>query len=107
MRPARTFCVGSHPCQGYRKTSYNDSAWGPLSTGSLKFRPLKPDGANGEVCSNVFNRVNLDLCYPGPPTKGGQSHGTCTMCRCQDPPHGGPGFDQSHRGRVCPVGPVL
>src|SRR5919198_6346745 len=44
----RKSCVGSHPCQGYRKTSCNGWAWGLLSTGSLKFRELEPDGANGE-----------------------------------------------------------
>src|SRR6266571_9416963 len=44
-----TFCGGSHPCQGYRKTSYNDWDWGLRSTGSSKFRQLEPDGANGEV----------------------------------------------------------
>src|SRR6266581_5476407 len=49
MRPVRRFYVGSHPCQGYRKTSYNGWDWGLLSTGSLKFRELEPDEANGEI----------------------------------------------------------
>src|SRR6266496_2349664 len=49
MRPERIFSVGSHPCQGYRKTSYNGWAWGLLSTGSLKFREWEPDEANGEI----------------------------------------------------------
>src|SRR5439155_25721372 len=48
MRPVRRFYVGSHPCQGYRKTSYNGWDGGLLSTGSLKFRELEPDEANGE-----------------------------------------------------------
>src|SRR5712691_8843450 len=48
MQPERTFYVGSHPCQAYRKTSYNGWAWGLLSMGSLKFRQLESDGANGE-----------------------------------------------------------
>jgi hypothetical protein len=43
-------------------------------------------------------RVHLDLWYPGPPTKGGPRHGHVTVRRSPDPPHGGPGFDQSHRG---------
>src|SRR6266699_4544600 len=51
MRPERIFSVGSHPCQGYRKTSYNGWAWGLLSTGSLKFREWEPDEANGELYS--------------------------------------------------------
>ncbi len=38
LQAERTYYVGSHPCQGYRKTSYNGWAWGLLSTGSLKFR---------------------------------------------------------------------
>src|SRR4029434_4979205 len=49
MRPERTFCVGSHPCQGYRRTSCNGWDWVLLSTGSLKFRQWEPDGANGEL----------------------------------------------------------
>src|SRR4029453_4500390 len=49
MRPERTFCVGSHPCQGYRRTSCNGWDWVLLSTGSLKFRQWEPDGANGEI----------------------------------------------------------
>src|SRR5262252_3050589 len=49
MRPEKIFYVGSHPCQGYRKISYNGWDWGLLSTGSLKFRELGPDGANGEM----------------------------------------------------------
>src|SRR5262245_44571938 len=49
MQPERTFYVGSHPCQAYRKTSYNGWAWGLLSMGSLKFRQLESDGANGEL----------------------------------------------------------
>jgi hypothetical protein len=48
MRLERTFYVDSHPCQGYRKPSYNGWDWGRLSTGSSKFRQLEPDGANGE-----------------------------------------------------------
>src|SRR5262245_21088108 len=48
MQPERAFCVGSHPCRSSRKTSSNGWAWALLSTGSLKFRQLKSDGANGE-----------------------------------------------------------
>src|SRR5437660_1576066 len=48
MQPERTFYVASRPCQAYRKTSYNGWAWGLLSMGSLKFRQLESDGANGE-----------------------------------------------------------
>src|SRR5436309_14554748 len=54
MRPVRRFYVGSHPCQGYRKTSSNGWDWGLLSTGSLKFRELEPDEANGETESQHF-----------------------------------------------------
>src|SRR5207253_5805983 len=54
MRPVRRFYVGSHPCQGYRKTSYNGWDWGLLSTGSLKFRELEPDEANGEMNGSIF-----------------------------------------------------
>src|SRR2546426_872979 len=32
----------------YQQISYNGWAWGRLSTGSLKFRQLGPDEANGE-----------------------------------------------------------
>jgi hypothetical protein len=49
MRSERTFSVDSHPCPGYRKTSYNGWDWGRLSTGSSKFRQWEPDGANGEL----------------------------------------------------------
>src|SRR5439155_4558751 len=59
MRLERTFYVDSHPCQGYRKTSYNGWDWGRLSTGSSKFRQLEPDGANGE-----FNLI-LWVLYTG------------------------------------------
>ena len=38
-----------HPCQGYRRTSCNGWDGVLLSTGSLKFRQLEPDGANGEI----------------------------------------------------------
>ncbi|SRR6266511_3014257 len=43
-------------------------------------------------------RVNLDLWYAEPPTKGGHRHGHITVRRSPDPPYGGLGFDQSHRG---------
>src|SRR5260370_37526909 len=49
MPLARTFCVGSHPCQSYRRTSCNGWDWMLLSTSSLKFRQLEIDGANGEL----------------------------------------------------------
>src|SRR6266571_1804340 len=49
MPPERTSCVGSHPCQGYRRTSCNGWDWMLLSTSSLKFRQLEIDGANGEI----------------------------------------------------------
>ena len=55
----------------------------------------------------VYNRVHLDLWYPWPPTTGGHSHGHVTVRRPPDPPSGGPGFDQSHRGRVAAVGAAL
>ena len=55
----------------------------------------------------VKYRVNLDLWYPGPPMKGGHRHGHVTVRRSPDPPHGGPGCDPSHRGRVSAVGPTL
>src|SRR6516225_5956693 len=51
MPPERTSCVGSHPCQGYRRTSCNGWDWMLLSMGSLKFRQLEIDGANGEYHS--------------------------------------------------------
>ena len=56
LPPERKFCVGSHPCQGYRKTAYNGWNWGRLSTYSLKFRQLASAGANGEylVASPVW-----------------------------------------------------
>src|SRR5215468_2024562 len=56
MRPERTFCVGSHPCQGYRRTSCNGWDWVLLSTGSLKFRQWEPDGANGELRGGTCHR---------------------------------------------------
>jgi retron-type reverse transcriptase len=56
MRPERRFYVGSPPCQGYRTTSSNGWDWGLLSTGSLKFRELEPDEANGEVFDNNFEK---------------------------------------------------
>jgi len=46
MRPERIFYVGSHPCQGYRKISYNGWDWGLLSTGSC--------------------RVGREVAHPGP-----------------------------------------
>src|SRR5712691_4782089 len=59
MQPERTFYVGSHPCQAYRKTSYNGWAWGLLSMGSLKFRQLESDGANGENRLGILMRDPL------------------------------------------------
>jgi hypothetical protein len=52
-------------------------------------------------------RGHLDLKYTGPPMKGGHSYGHVTVRRFPDPPYGGPGFDQSHRGRISAVGPTL
>src|SRR6266478_1802102 len=62
MPPERTSCVGSHPCQGYRRTSCNGWDWILLSTGSLKFRQLEIDGANGEhtAAGNDFFQDWLD-----------------------------------------------
>jgi hypothetical protein len=55
-----------------------------------------------------FNtRVHLDLSYTGPPTTGGHGHGHVTVRRSPDPPHGGPGFDPSHRGGVAALGLAL
>src|SRR6266849_175190 len=56
MPLARTFCVGSHPCQSYRRTSCNGWDWMLLSTSSLKFRQLEIDGANGEL--TVFEKID-------------------------------------------------
>src|SRR6266540_726502 len=80
-----TFCGGSHPCQRYRKTSYNAWDWVLRSTGSSKFRQLEPDGANGEVfvaqsvvgltaCGGVVRRVsfvpyNPEHMRPEPPLR--------------------------------------
>ena len=75
-------------------------------------RRVRPGGIErAEECQNIplptHDRVNLDLWYTGPPTKGGHSHGHVTVRRSPDPLARGPGFDQSHRGRVSAVGPVL
>src|SRR5205823_13377463 len=56
IQPERTFYVGSHPCQAYRKTSSNGWAWGLLSMGNLKFRQLESDGANGEISWYCFSK---------------------------------------------------
>jgi hypothetical protein len=50
-------------------------------------------------------RVHLDFWYPAPPPKGGHRQGYFTARRSPDPPHGGAGFDQSHRGCVAGLGP--
>src|SRR5262249_25197421 len=60
MQPERAFCVGSHPCRSSRKTSSNGWAWALLSTGSLKFRQLKSDGANEESEGAPHEAVALD-----------------------------------------------
>src|SRR6266850_1568164 len=52
-------------------------------------------------------RVNLDLWYTRPPTNGGPRHGHVTVHRSPEAPDGGPGFDQSHRGRVSARGSTL
>src|SRR6266498_1375585 len=57
--------------------------------------------------AELSNRVYLDLWYPGPPTKGGPSHGQFAVHPHPGPPYGGAGFDQSHPGRVSAVGPAL
>src|SRR5262245_44283230 len=49
MRPERTCCAGSHPWQGYKRTSCNGWDGVLLSMGSLKFRQGEPEGANGEI----------------------------------------------------------
>jgi hypothetical protein len=54
-----------------------------------------------------FMRVNLDLWYAGPPTKGGHGHGHVTVRRSADPPDRGARVDQSHGGRVSAVSPAL
>src|SRR5712691_7852194 len=56
MPPARTFYVASHPCQAYRKTSYNGWASGLRSMDRLKFRQLESDGANGEYYKKRFEK---------------------------------------------------
>jgi hypothetical protein len=43
-----------------------------------------------------YFRVNLDLWYAVPPTKGGHSYGHVTVRRSPDPPDRGTRFDQSH-----------
>src|SRR5712691_5393786 len=59
MPLARTFCVGSHPCQSYRRTSCNGWDWMLLSTSSLKFRQWEIDGANGEVSLVITSPIAL------------------------------------------------
>src|SRR6266516_8120461 len=49
MLPERKSCGGSPPCQGCRKLSCNSWGWGPIFTGSLKFRIWRVDRANGEL----------------------------------------------------------
>jgi predicted TIM-barrel fold metal-dependent hydrolase len=44
----------------------------------------------------LYNRVNLDLWYAVPPTKGGHSYGNVTVRRSPDPSDRGTRFDQSH-----------
>src|SRR5882724_11774284 len=61
-------------------------------------------GRNLNSPGRINLRVNLDLWYPVPPTKGGHSHGQFTIRRRPDSPHGGAGFDQSHVGGVAAVG---
>jgi hypothetical protein len=63
----------------------------------------------GRSATNVQEniRVNLDLWYIGPPTKGGHRHGHVTVRRSADPPDRGARFDQSHGGRVVAVSPAL
>src|SRR6266850_3845133 len=46
--------------------------------------------------SGIHIRVNLDLWYAVPPTKGGHRYGNVTVRRSPDPPDRGPRFDQSH-----------
>src|SRR2546428_2673980 len=72
MRPVRRFYVGSHPCQGYRKTSYNGWDWGLLSTGSLKFRELEPDEANGEDIDH--HKEFCLVAASSPPRSPGPAH---------------------------------
>src|SRR5438132_4088193 len=59
MPPERTSYVDLHPCQGYRRISCNGWDWVLLSMGSLKFRELEPDGANGERYVAVAPKYGL------------------------------------------------
>jgi hypothetical protein len=59
------------------------------------------------VVTRRNNRVNLDLWYTAPPTKGGDNHGKFTVHRSPDPPDGGGGFDESHPERVSAVDPAF
>ncbi len=53
------------------------------------------------------NRVNLDLWYPMPPTKGGDDHGHVTVRRSPDPTHRGARSHQPHREGVSGIGPAF
>jgi hypothetical protein len=55
-------------------------------------------GGTSKLKSRPQNmRVNLDLWYPGPPTRGGHPYGSFTLRRSTDAPDRGARFDQSHR----------
>ena len=61
----------------------------------------------GTIIEPGHYRINLDLWYAGPPTKGGHRHGHVTVRRSADPPDRGARFDQSHGGRVSAVSLAL
>ena len=52
------------------------------------------------------NRVNLDLWYPVPATKGGHSHGALTVHRHPDPADSGSRCDPPHVGGVSAGSPA-
>src|SRR6266850_5577329 len=76
----------------------------PDSMGCRRIKSPVPEKGSEPDIHIFIKKVNLDLWYPVPPTKGGHSHGQFTIRRRPDPPHGSAGFDQSHVGGVAAVG---
>jgi hypothetical protein len=86
------------------RTSDSGAMLHPMTAEALAQQPL-PQGI--EFSPIEYIRGHLDLKYTGPPRKGGCSYGHVTVRRSPDPPDGGAGFDESHRGRISAVGPTL